>query len=256
MTRPAVKLRLSRKHLYFCFLSLVILGVGAAQFWRVRDLLNEWAYRMTHSDAPIETKAEMQAVLAAFELVPFADISTTYKVSTGSDQAPFAGMLSSKSYYLLPGDAIYQKVVGHHRIKDFLPKDSHYRQHVLNLNGSDRMYWLIHVRLLEKVLELQQRLEQEGYDETGFQLVNGYRPPKYNEAVGGASRSRHLVGEAVDIVAKDVNQDGKANQADKAILVKLLDQEIIGNFGGLGKYPGTMSIHFDVRGRRARWDQQ
>lgn len=34
----------------------------------------------------------------------------------------------------------------------------------------------------------------------------------------------------------------------------LLETKIIKNTGGIGKYVETMSIHFDVRGWRARWN--
>jgi len=33
----------------------------------------------------------------------------------------------------------------------------------------------------------------------------------------------------------------------------LLDKKIIRNEGGVGLYPNSSSVHFDVRGRRARW---
>lgn len=41
---------------------------------------------------------------------------------------------------------------------------------------------------------------------------------------------------------------------DKQIVLDFLDKEIIGNKGGIGLYPGTKAVHFDVRGHRARWN--
>jgi len=33
-----------------------------------------------------------------------------------------------------------------------------------------------------------------------------------------------------------------------------LEKKVIKNEDGLGLYPGTQSVHYDVRGVRARWD--
>jgi uncharacterized protein YcbK (DUF882 family) len=34
----------------------------------------------------------------------------------------------------------------------------------------------------------------------------------------------------------------------------LLENEIIKNDGGIGLYPGTDRVHYDIRGTRARWN--
>ena len=64
-----------------------------------------------------------------------------------------------------------------------------------------------------------------------------------------------IVGEALDLRINDINDDGRRTQADKQIVLDLLEQHIIKDKGGIGKYPGTMSVHFDVRGYKARWDR-
>jgi len=93
--------------------------------------------------------------------------------------------------------------------------------------------------------------------------------PKYAKLIKGAQyyeiKGEHLFqkvvgdfrlkeGEAVDIKIGDINQDGFANQEDKTIVLDLLEKQIIKNTGGIGRYPGTLSVHYDVRGYRARWD--
>ena len=186
----------------------------------------------------------------------YKDLPDEYKSQTKSNQAPYVKMLQSKSYLIIEEDDIYRKIVGDYRIKDFLPKDQFYKKHILNKSASNQIYWLINSKLFEKFHELQNELKKLNYNENGFILVNGYRPPKYNEEKGGAKRSRHLLGEAVDIYIQDVNIDGKKNQEDKSIILDLLESKVIGNSGGIGRYPGTMSVHFDVRGKRARWDRQ
>jgi hypothetical protein len=37
-------------------------------------------------------------------------------------------------------------------------------------------------------------------------------------------------------------------------VLDLLEKEIIKSSGGIGRYPGTRAVHFDVRGYKARWD--
>jgi len=41
----------------------------------------------------------------------------------------------------------------------------------------------------------------------------------------------------------------------KKIILDILENKVIGDQGGIGRYPGTMSVHFDVRGFKARWDK-
>ncbi len=94
----------------------------------------------------------------------------------------------------------------------------------------------------------------QGFNETGFVVLSGFRSPAHNEAVGGASQSRHLLGQAIDIYIYDINNDGRSTQEDKSIVLDILEKEIIKDKGGIGKYPGTMNVHFDTRGYRARWD--
>ena len=87
-------------------------------------------------------------------------------------------------------------------------------------------------------------------------IKHGFRHPAYNHQISGAKKSRHQFGEAIDLLVGDVNRDGRADEDDKAPLLKMLDEKIIGNAGGVGKYPGSHVIHMDVRGFRARWDKQ
>lgn len=226
------------------------------KYWRVRDYINQWRYDRTHRQTSVKSVKEIQSILAQFERVSYDKLEKDYLAVTLSDQSPYKDMLSAKKYYYVTGDQIYQKIVGNYRIKDFLPKDRFYRSHIVKMDQSEGLYWLVNPKLLYAFLNLQNELKAQKYNSNAFVLVNGYRHPAYNKAKGGASRSRHMLGEAVDISIRDINRDGRSNQKDKAIVLKILDEKVIGNRGGLGKYPGSMSVHFDVRGRRARWDKQ
>ena len=66
-------------------------------------------------------------------------------------------------------------------------------------------------------------------------INSGYRTPKWNEKVGGASNSYHCKGMAADIVVKEYTSKEVADYANK----------IMGNSGGIIRY--TNFTHIDVR---------
>ena len=65
-------------------------------------------------------------------------------------------------------------------------------------------------------------------------IVSGYRDPARNKRAGGASRSRHMHGDAVDIDVSGLSQ------AERVRLIQMARQQ---GFGGVGIYPN--SIHLD-----------
>lgn len=67
-------------------------------------------------------------------------------------------------------------------------------------------------------------------------VVSGYRCPTHNKAVGGAPRSYHLLGEAVDLAYGYA----RVSQAAHA------------GFTGIGRREGW-ATHVDVREHPARW---
>jgi uncharacterized protein YcbK (DUF882 family) len=76
-----------------------------------------------------------------------------------------------------------------------------------------------------------------------FQITSGFRDPAHNEKVGGASKSQHLLHNAVDIVLSNATKDDTLRFA--AIASK-------NGIGGIGIYrPGV--LHIDVRTSRAAW---
>lgn len=71
-------------------------------------------------------------------------------------------------------------------------------------------------------------------------IVSGYRDPARNKRAGGASRSRHTHGDAVDIDVSGLSQ---------AERVRLIQMARAQGFGGVGIYP--TSIHLDKGAVRA-----
>ncbi len=77
-------------------------------------------------------------------------------------------------------------------------------------------------------------------DGKSISITSWYRDPISNRRVGGASKSRHLVGDAVDIVV-----EGMTPQEAQDYLDPIWD-------GGLGY--GKTFTHIDLRGYRVRWN--
>ncbi len=112
--------------------------------------------------------------------------------------------------------------------------------------------------------DLKAALIRQGYKARLF-AVSGRRWEWDNyllsEFGGAAKKSKHKIGQAIDVIVLDVNDDGSVNSADVNIVHSILDKEIIKDKGGLGTYKnGTdffsrQMVHFDCRGSRARWDR-
>ena len=73
---------------------------------------------------------------------------------------------------------------------------------------------------------------------------SGHRCPAYNKRVGGAKRSKHMLGIAADITVKGYTP----NQVQKYLLNKYEGKY------GIGRY--NTFTHIDVRKGPARWDKR
>jgi hypothetical protein len=79
-------------------------------------------------------------------------------------------------------------------------------------------------------------------------VISGYRSPGRNAAVGGATGSRHMHGDAVDVDLKGMTPEQK-----QKVVRDILAQPGV---GGFGYYPKSDTIHFDMReGGRVAWGQ-
>jgi uncharacterized protein YcbK (DUF882 family) len=84
-------------------------------------------------------------------------------------------------------------------------------------------------------------------DEIGkpIRINSGYRSPAHNRAVGGASRSRHVIGDAADIVVVGMPPAEVAATIERLISEGKMQQ------GGLKAY--ATFCHYDCRSVKARW---
>ena len=112
-------------------------------------------------------------------------------------------------------------------------------------------------------LKLKKSLKDKGYNDDIY-VISGKRLKWHNNLQvwlsSAAKDSKHLKGEAIDIIVLDINKDGKKDEADVNIIFTLLDKEIIKDKGGIGTYKNEKGflnrqmIHFDCRGYKARWN--
>ena len=78
-----------------------------------------------------------------------------------------------------------------------------------------------------------------------IKINSAYRSPSHNAKIGGAKKSKHLLGIAADIVVQDYTPKQVYDAIEKLIACGDLPQ------GGLKAYPTF--THYDIRGTKARW---
>jgi len=241
-----------KKLLYLVVIVLSILVITLSQHWRVLEYYQRCMYDFKHSQKDINSQKEINAILEGFKVIKYQELNEDYKIYSKSENSKYKSLLENKRYFQIGRNDFYKHIVGSFRIEDLLAKDKYYKQ---SLKSSNQDYfWLIDKELLYKLLELRKELESQGFNKDGFVITNGHRHPRYNEKVGGAKLSRHIKGEAIDIHIKDIDRDKKYTKNDKDIVIQILEDKVIKDQGGIGLYPGTRSLHFDVRGYRARWN--
>ncbi len=146
------------------------------------------------------------------------------------------------------------------------------RQFLCKQDGTYPKYMILDSRLLTTLEQLLEMANANGYRARTFSIMSGYRTPYYNRAIGNhTTYSRHLWGDAADILIDeeprdgkmdDLNQDGVIDAHDADVIYQLIEnaseprlQKIM--MGGLARYRETSShgpfIHVDARGSYARW---
>ena len=100
--------------------------------------------------------------------------------------------------------------------------------------------------LMDNLRKLAENL-QKIRDEIGspIRVMSGYRSPEYNKRVGGAKKSQHVLAKAADLQVSGMSTTDLANTIKQLIKDGVVDP------GGVGLY--ETFVHYDVRGRNARW---
>ena len=243
----------TKNKLLLGFLMVVlVIVIAISTHWRFKEIYHRFMHDRKHPFKSINSKAEVDAILKDFKTIKYQDLDEEYISYTKSKESKYKPLLHQKSFFVIGRRDFYKPIVGNFRVVDFLMKDKYYKK-ALGYSSSD-YFWLMDKKLLYKTLELIQELENQGYNGHAFGITNGHRHPRHNEKVGGASQSRHIKGEAIDIRIYDIDGNGRYEKADKDIVLKILEEKVIKEGGGIGRYPGTRAVHYDVRGYKARWD--
>jgi uncharacterized protein YcbK (DUF882 family) len=98
----------------------------------------------------------------------------------------------------------------------------------------------------ETVKTLAEQLQKiRDHFDKPVRIISGYRSPKYNSRIGGAKRSQHMLATAADIVVSGVD----SVEVWRAVKDMIADGTLLK--GGVGLYESF--VHYDIRGRNARW---
>jgi len=229
----------------------ILVIIGGYMVPAARIHLEEAAGAFVFGNQDINTRKSVNEILTKFPAISQNELPDAFLERAGITTPKFK-RLSPRKFFIIRKKDLYRKVAGHLRVLDLFARDSE------TLSGfwwsAAPLYWGIDPEILYKVIELRTMLREGGWNENGFHVNYGYRHPVLNEAVGGAPVSRHISGDALDLVIDDINGDGKQNSVDKEIVLAICEKTLIANRGGIGRYPGTQVVHIDLRGKRARWD--
>ncbi|OPZ98737.1 MAG: Peptidase M15 [Bacteroidetes bacterium ADurb.Bin408] len=204
----------------------------------------------------ILTYAAIDSVLNLFEQTTYENMDKEYLIYAGYTTYSKSELMKGRTFYKIQGADTLIPLVGHYRIGEFLPRDHVHYKDIAPDDARYFQYLCLDKRIIYRFLDLILLLRKNGYTDD-FSIKDGYRYPSFNNRTGGATYSQHIYGLAIDIYINDVDKDGYfIENKDKKIVYDYLDKDIIKNTGGIGRYPGSTVVHFDIRGHKARWDNQ
>lgn len=217
--------------------------------WMVPERVEDLLYDIRHHNPPVTSKAEVDRIFSGFrrfrtEVLPAGYLRQSGMQSNPGNRPPMLYVVDRKD--------LHRRIVGRNRLRQLVSRDLRYRSALFI--PRDTLYLGIAPDILHKAIDLQHTLRAKGYDPDAVRINSGHRTPSHNRIVGGVKGSRHQRGDALDLRIGDVDRNGWTDRRDKEIVLRMLDERIIGSGGGLGLYPGTQTVHMDLRGHRARWN--
>ena len=235
-------------------LIIITISIVLLKNWKTKDLILQLKYDLINKNKIIEEKHQINDLMNSLKMYRFNELESSYLNYTKSALPHYKKLLKNCNYYRITRNDLYKHISYKFRIRDLVPKDKYLKE--LVLGKRDFIYLNIRIDVLYKLLMLQQELKSLNYKYKAFRIKSGFRHPYYNELIGGAKSSWHIRGAAIDISVRDIDKNGRINSKDKKIVIDILENKVIGYQGGIGCYPKTRIVHFDVRGYKARWDKQ
>jgi len=103
--------------------------------------------------------------------------------------------------------------------------------------------------VFKRILRLSNALQEvRWYIGLPIKITSAYRSLKYNNSIGSKDTSQHVKGNAADIQVKGMSPFEVYN------IIEILIEDGIVPEGGLGLY--DTFVHYDVRGYKARWNNE
>lgn len=215
----------------------------------------------------INNNTKEKIKLNVFVLEPFSSKNGEYLNGFRIGNYPINLIKNNKNYDLPKG---FIKVTPENE-DTYLTPHFQLKQFICKQQGGYPKYVVLQELLLNKLEYLLYEINQRGFNVDTFHIISGYRTPHYNKYLGNKALSRHIFGDAADIIIDvypkdgymdDLNSDGKVNYKDADILYDMVEgvyerREYEEYVGGLGLYRRTSEhspfIHIDTRGYKARW---
>lgn len=206
----------------------------------------------------------IRSILTIFALIPYKQLKDgslngyllgSYGGDANSGSAPAIVRDNSNGYQLPKGFIEISSrnrewpISPHFRLGDFIYAD----------DNAGRIYAVVSEKLVQKLELLIDWMQAYHYKIRKFRILDGFRSPHINRSIGRGEFSRHVYGDAADILVDDWNGDGRLDRQDSMILARFVEHFDKSGYytGGMGVYDTTSShgpfVHVDTRGYIARW---
>ena len=193
--------------------------------WRTPNKVGLYPIRITRRDT-----GEVM-VINAFVMVPYESVTGEYLNHYRLGRYPTGGSRYQHPIGFIEVTPENEETAlsPHFRLRQFLCKQA----------STYPKYVVVREELVSKLEHTLALLNAQGYPVKGLHIMSGFRTPFYNHTLGNVKFSRHMLGEAADVLMDGII--GKQGPMGAGTLFRLMnDEECHGQslIGGLGKYGG------------------